>query len=97
MKCAFQLVLQKDGTRSDTICLDRVSFANWLFENFQDEVDLFYVLVLCEFNSRVTDSPDWDFSTAPLMTVRQFVQVVVGREYPPVEQPVLDASTDACV
>lgn len=85
MKCAFQLICAADGSRSAPFVFERVAFADYLKDTFTTDNADYHVLVLCEFTSRATDSPDWDFSSAPLMNVGRFVELFSSKE----EQPTL--------
>lgn len=72
MKCFFQLLHAKTGTRSPAIGQDRVLFAKALNEIVpEEERNDTYVLVLVED----ADASEWKFSTAPAMTVHSFINL----------------------
>ena len=80
VKGFFQLVDVRDGTRSPAMGASRKEFArtllSWVCSN-PDNVPYLYVLVLVD-DIKSTDSQSWDFSTAPLLTVKSFIEQFSG-------------------
>lgn len=79
MKCFFQLISQETGVRSPAFGCVRSEAAavllRWCVQN-SGSADNHYVLVLTD--DFVEDQ--WNFSTAPLMTVRTFIEKFSGDE-----------------
>jgi len=73
MKCFFQLIDKKTGTRSPAVSSTRNEFAASLQKAYPHDPDDAYVLVLVD-NMQMDVESEWNFSRAPLMTVSTFVQ-----------------------
>lgn len=72
MKCFFQLLDSKTGSRSPAIGQDRIAFAQALKNVVpEDEQNDVYVLVLVED----ANADQWKFSSAPAMTVHSFINL----------------------
>ena len=74
MKAFFQLISVETGVRSPAFGCERTDAAKtllqWCIGQGGQAADSHYVLVLVEDLSDM----DWQFSTAPLMTVRRFIE-----------------------
>jgi len=71
MKCFFQLLSQETGLRSAAIGMDRTDFVTLLKMRLESnpEISSDYVLVLVDDVA----NPEWSFSSAPLLTVTNFI------------------------
>lgn len=67
MECVFQLINSTNGQRSPAMKVTRVELANKAAE--LPEIDKYLVLVLMD-----QVSGDWDYSTAPLFRLDNFVK-----------------------
>lgn len=68
-KCGFQLVSTKTGRRSAVVVSSREDYAINLNNYVLQSCPADYVVVVVEYN----ESDDVQWSTAPLMTVKRFV------------------------
>lgn len=78
-KCVFQFVHGEDGRRSPPITIDRYEFASGLKEDVNwdsPQLDVDMVLVLAELTDN--EAQGYRFSTAPMMTVRHFINAFGG-------------------
>lgn len=71
VKCFFQLMDLRDGTRTDAVGCSRVDFADALRSIEPEDSFHFRVLVLVD---DVAVNSEWQFSRCPLMTVASFVK-----------------------
>lgn len=67
MKCFFQLVSSVDGTRTPHASDSRQSFADNLCKIFPDGSSHFVLVLVDDVKE------EWNFSTAPLVTVSTFI------------------------
>lgn len=72
MKCFFQLIDKKNGTRSESVGCTRAEFARVLIEKVPaKKLKQVFVLVLVDDANK----KEWEFSRAPLMRGDTFVSL----------------------
>lgn len=78
MKCFFQILHKNSGVRSPAIGMDRNAFAKSLSDLVPaEEWDSAYIIVLVD---DVKDDKAWEFSTAPVLSVRSFINLFANQK-----------------